>query len=718
MSSFGVRGCVMWLVGLWLSLPFLTRGSEIAPIDFAGQIAPLLETHCLRCHNPGNEQGGLSLADFADLQANEYVTAGDPDSSYLLDVVTSSEPGAAPVMPKEGEPLNADQRALLQRWIEQGAAWPEGLVLREKSRADRQWWSLQPLSAAEPPKPADWVAAWSAHPIDLFVGAKLDEKGLRPNPPADKRSLIRRATYDLTGLPPTPEEVAEFLADDAPDAYERLLDRLLASERYGEQWGRHWLDVVRYGESNGYERNILIENVWPFRDYVIRSFNEDKPFDRLVLEHLAGDQIGAGDPQVEVGTTFLVCGPYDNVGNQDAVQSAQIRADTIDEIIRAAGEAFLGLTVGCARCHDHKFDPLTQRDYYGWYATFAGVKHGARPAPISDKPPMWWMGQFEPAEGPFHVFLGGDPQRHGETVEPASLTALDSACQPYRLADEKREAERRLALAQWIVQADNPLTPRVLANRLWHYHFGAGIVDTPNDFGFMGGRPTHPELLDWLARCIQQDGWRLKPLHKRIMNSQAYRQSAEYRIEAATVDADSRLLWRFPPRRLAAEEIWDTLLLIAGKLDERMGGPGFQLYRYVQDNVATYTPLDEFGPETYRRAVYHQKARASLIDLVSDFDGPDCAFSAPRRAVTTTPLQALTMMNHRFTTDIAGALADRLQAEAGNDSACQVRRAFEWAYGRPPNPEELSACVELTRAHGLSAFCRALLNTSELIYLY
>ena len=341
-------------------------------------MAPLFEQHCIRCHKPGNEKGDISLATAEDLTAGGYVKAGDLAASYLFDLVTAEEEGQRPAMPKEGEPLGAAEVELLRRWVTQGAVWPEKLVLREQSRAGAEWWSLQPLPDVSPPDVAGIPDAWNANPCDRFVWAKLAERGLHPNPPADKRSLLRRATYDLTGLPPSPEELAAFVADDSPDAYERLIDRLLASPHYGEHWGRHWLDVVRFGESNGYERNVVIDNLWPFRDYVIRAFNDDKPFDRLVLEHLAGDRLAAEDPAVEVGTAFLVCGPYDNVGNQDPAQAAQIRADAIDEMIRATGEAFLGLTVGCARCHDHKFDPILQRDYYALYATLAGVHHGAR----------------------------------------------------------------------------------------------------------------------------------------------------------------------------------------------------------------------------------------------------------------------------------------------------------------------------------------------------
>jgi hypothetical protein len=286
------------------------------------------------------------------------------------------------------------------------------------------------------------------------------------------------------------------------------------------------------------------------------------------------------------------------------------------------------------------------------------------------------------------------------------------------LGDDTPESQRRVQLADWIVHPDNPLTARVLANRIWHYHFGTGIVDTPSDFGYMGGQPTHPELLDWLADQLHQHQWRWKPLHRMIVLSEAYRQTSVHRDEAAAVDADSRLLWRFPPRRLSAEEIRDTMLLIAGRLDRQAGGPGFRLYRYLQDNVATYIPLDEHGPETYRRAVYHQNARASLLDLLTEFDCPDNAFSVPRRASTTTPLQALTMLNHRFSLDMADHLAERLARDAGaGNPAAQVQRAFALAYSRAPDAHEQDLAVAVISQHGLGAFCRALLNSNELIYV-
>jgi len=928
---------------------------------FRQHVEPILVKRCLECHG-SEHKGGLDLRTKATgLKGGESGAAiepGKPEESLLYEYVLSKE------MPPK-KPLTSDEIAVLKRWIEQGAYFPaeplDQFSVTTDKRAGYDWWSLRPLSLESPLTPEGMPAAWKENPIDRFVFAKLMEKQFEPSPPAQRRELIRRVTYDLIGLPPTPDEVDAFVQDESPDAYERLVDRLLESPHYGEQWGRHWLDVIRFGESRGFERNEIINNAWPFRDYIIRSFNEDKPFDRMVLEHLAGDVIGPSDPVVEVATTFLVCGPYDDVGNQDAAQAAQIRANTIDEIIRATSEAFLGLTVGCARCHNHKFDPITQDDYYGLYATFAGVRHGARvvataekkaehagalgPLREAQKPleqqradivnavfaraegrsaeyeagwtrpvvkrtgteevfepvkarfvrltsdgadtnpnsrtsfridefeiwtegtesrnvalassgasasgksrfaedfdaysagraidgrfgaqwlaagpeltielagpetigrvffssdrsgaaggqsiaafvceyristsldgqtwtevanssdrkpvsaahrrkrlvdaamtvderrqiaglnqkladvgrqiaaieplPSWWAGTFGEASGPFHVFLGGNPQKKGQAVSPASLSALTKVAKSYELQGESSESRRRLSLAEWIVAGENPLPARVLANRLWHYHFGTGIVATPSDFGFMGSRPTHPELLDWLARQLHENGWRLKPLHKLIVMSQAYRQSSTYRTDAAKRDADSRYLWRFPPRRLTAEEIRDTMLSVAGKLDRRRGGPGFRLYRYLQDNVATYIPLDEHGPETYRRAVYHQNARASRIDLMTDFDNPDCAFSAPRRSATTSPLQALTLMNHRFTLDMAAALAERIEQSTDGLKATseQARRAFALCYLREPTASESSVCAELVKRHGLRALCRVLLNSNEFIYL-
>lgn len=756
-------------------LAFAGSASAVDSINFEQQIAPILEQHCLRCHSPGIRKGDISLATIDDLKENDFLAAGDPDNSHLLNLIAGSadEP---PQMPKDAKRLETREVDLVRQWIREGAKWPKGTFLRERSKANASWWSLQSLSE-------EFSNRTESETIDTLVRAKLAERGLTMNPSADKRSLIRRATYDLTGLPPSPEEVEAFVKDSDPQAYEMLLDRLLASPGYGERWGRHWLDVVRFGESNGFERNVVINELWPFRDYVISSLNDDKPFDQFIREHIAGDVIGKDQPEIEVGSAFLVAGPYDNVGNQDAIQAAQIRADTIDEMIRSTSEAFLGLTVGCARCHDHKFDPIRQSDYYSMYSTFAAVRHGIRElGSAEDKatraaelPPLQarkadlekrktalskakpqtdrqkqeltqlneqlaavnkqlaklptlqrvWVGtrNANEAKGPFQVFLGGSPQRRGETVSTASLAAFSKPIQSrkprpqYSLAQTATEAERRMALADWIASSQNPLTLRVLANRVWHYHFGTGLVDTPSDFGYMGGRPTHPKLLDWLAVRLREAEWKLKPFHKLVMMSETYRQSSGQSAEAARVDSDSRLLWRFPPRRLSAEEIRDTILLVAGKLDLKMGGPGFRLYEYQQDNVATYVPLDQHPASTYRRAVYHQNARASVVDLMTDFDQPDCAFSTPRRAETTTPLQALTMLNHSFTLEMARFLAERVQSDAPNDHIAQIQRVYQLCYSREPTKAEADACLPLVARHGLPAFCRVMLNTGELIYV-
>jgi hypothetical protein len=873
--------------------------TDDAPVDFNQDLRPLLERKCLSCHNPNLLKGKVTLHTREAMLTHKdpLLVPGKPEQSLLLNVVLAGPAGEAPDMPEEGEALTEQEVDVLRRWISAGAPWPEGVVLKEASKSDKNWWAYRPLRESTP-----------SDSIDGFIRTRLAEQGLSMNAPANRRILIRRATYDLTGLPPTPEEVAAFEQDNDPTAYEKLVDRLLASPHYGERWGRHWLDVVRFGESNGYERNVIINDLWPFRDYIIRSLNDDKPFDRLMQEHLAGDVLSQDDPDALMGSAFLVAGPYDNVGNQDAVQAAQIRADKMDEMIRATSEAFLGMTVGCARCHDHKFDPITSEDYYGLYATFSGTSHGQaqlataaqrkerealrkplqarkdallalhptnsssagnderfqpvtakalrftieatdngiepcideleiwtdgpegknialggtpsssgnypnnpkhrlahindgkygndhswisneqgkgwvalawnEPARISriqwardrtkkyaDRTPSryrietsldgktWqvvtpkdhqpldqaaqernanelaeivqklaalpdftsaWIGKHGAAPGPFHVFLGGNPQKKGVEVKAASLSTLSEITNAYQLENQASEAERRRALAEWITAPENALTQRVLANRIWQQHFGTGIVDSPNDLGYMGGRPSHPELLDFLAVKLKESGWRIKPLHRLIMTSAAYQQGSQWQEDAAKIDGDSRLLWRFPPRRLDAEEIRDTFLVLAGKLNPAMGGAGFRLYDYQQDNVATYVPLDVHGPETYRRAVYHQNARASVIDLMTDFDQPDCAYSAPRRVATTTPLQALTMLNHAFTVDMAEGLAEQLTGESVIE---QTQSAFQRVYQRAPTPVELAASVQAINTHGHRAFCRAILNSSELIYL-
>jgi len=752
---------------------------------FEQKIRPVLVEHCYECHSAGAKKlkGGLMLDTKQGWEkggdsGEPAIIRGEAAKSLLIRTVLHEEEDLEmpPKKPKLPEAVIAD----LVAWVQMGAPDPREGVVAEAKRADKSWWSLQPLAHPEPPSPAGLPEAWSHNPVDRFLFAKMAEKGLSPSPTADRRTLIRRLSYDLTGLPPGAEEVEAFIADADPRAYEKLVDRLLDSPHYGEQWGRHWLDVVRFGESNGFERNFIINNAWPFRDYVIRSFNEDKPFNQFIIEHLAADVIAPGKPEVEIGSAFLTVGPYDDVANNDLVAQANIRAATLDDMITATGSAFLGLTINCARCHHHKFDPVPTEDYYRMRAAFEGVTHGSRPivtdevraeraqftrpyeqkrdalaaqkvglekalkdkgAAATDQDradlkkvaadlkaataelekvalPTVWAGLFKPYDKPTVVHRGGDPMKPGDPVLPSSLSVLDKVTKPFELKADAPIPTRRLELAKWIAADDNPLTARVLVNRVWHYHFGTGIVDTPGDFGFLGSKPTHPELLDWLAKRLHETGWRLKTLHRDILLSQAYRQSSAVRDDAARVDRDARLLWRFPPRRLTAEEIRDTLLSVSGRLNANLGGPGFRLYEVKADNVSTYIPLEKFGPETYRRAVYHQNARASVVDLLSDFDLPDNSFAAPRRASTTTPLQALTLLNHSFTIDMAHALADRIVQKAGaDDPQAQTGYAYRLLFQHEPSPAQMTAAQQLITTHGLPALCRALLNSNELLYL-
>ncbi|MEZ6140553.1 MAG: DUF1549 and DUF1553 domain-containing protein [Zavarzinella sp.] len=622
---------------LALSAIFFTVNSSTAAVDFAKEVAPILQKHCIRCHHENNKKGDISLSTKKDLQEGQYFNFETPANSPLLKLLVPAKEGKKPRMPKEGAILNDLELKTLTQWVKEGAIWPETVVILPKQRADANWWSFQPLKQHDQPAIPDAPKEWQQNPIDHFIWAKLAENQLKSNPMADDLTLLRRTTYDLIGLPPTPEEIRTYLADKRQNKFELLVDRLLASPRYGEHWGRHWLDVVRFGESNGFERNILIQTLWPFRDYVIDAMNSDKPFHHLIQEHIAGDQFASERPEARHGTTFLVCGPYDNVGNSDAYQAAIIRANTIDEMIRATTETFLGITVGCARCHDHKFDPISQQDYHAFNAIFAGVKHGdqqvkhartARQQDLLEKelkqyqseleaatkakktedidrislaiknlekkisleapPKPTWVGTFQNQKGPFHIFQGGDPAKKGSVVAIQGMEAFRTRAFHFQLPNDATDSAKRRALADWLISPENPLTARVIVNRLWHYHFGTGIVATPSDFGLMGSPPSHPELLDFLAKTLQKGEWKLKSMHRMIVTSQTYQQSSAFRPEAAEKDGDSRLLWRFPPRRLTGEEIRDGVLQMANLLRHEGGD---QVFNCTVTSRTTLPPI-------------------------------------------------------------------------------------------------------------------------------
>lgn len=897
-----------------LPLLLLPAALVAAPPDFDRTVAPVLAS-CLDCHTGSDAKGKLDLSREKTARAGGKsrepgVVPGKPDASEVWKRVAAGD------MPPK-KPLAAADQAVLKAWIEGGAKWGtdpiDPLAYTSKTRAGRDWWALQPLKLDREAK---------AGAIDEFIAAALKEQGLTPSPPADRRTLIRRLKFDLLGLPPTPEEVDAFVKDTSPDAYEKRVNAFLASPQYGERWARHWLDVVRFADSHGFETNTVRANAWHYRDWVIQALNADMPYTQFVTEQIAGDSAATG---------FLVAGAWDAVKSPDPVLTANQRADELHDIVSTVGSAFLGLTVGCARCHPHKFDPIAQHDYYRLKAAFAGVQHGERelkqgnagdrakqietlqaniaiveaafaklepladPAAVavrrSPVSPRWNVERFaavkakfvrmviadtngaEPCIDEFEVFTSGpipknvalgaklssggnfpgsdihklehatdgrygngrswisntvgrgrlvveladavevdrvvwgrdregkfidrlatryridtsgdgvtwavvassDDRGTGETVPgpPPGLSLPDKAeweRQAKRLTElraelsglvrgnmayigrlttpevvhvlhrgdpmEKREVigpgvlaevtpklvipdkatdtERRAAVAKWVTDPANPLTPRVIVNRLWQHHFGTGLVATPSDFGFNGGRPSHPELLDWLASELVRQKWSLKHVHRLVVTSATYRQSSAATPDGLKADAGSRLLWRYPPRRLEAEAIRDSILAVSGKLDLTAGGPGFDLFEPNTNYVKVYTPKRTFGPAEFRRMIYQQKPRMQLDDTFGAFDCPDAGQAAPKRNASATPLQALNLLNSPFVTHQAEFFAERVAATA-KDRSEQVRHAFRLAFQREPSDKELSKGTTLSADHGLAAVCRALLNANEFL---
>ena len=939
------------------------------------EIDTILATQCVSCHGPEQKKGGLDLSRRATAlkggDSGVVIVPGSPEESPLVDKVVGGE------MPPRGN-LARSQIAAVRAWVEAGANYSHEPITPRRAGAD--WWSLRPIrpvslpvthanpssrnsNSTQDPVPAAWIKT----AIDAFIMAELRANGMAPAPAAGPATLIRRVTFDLTGLPPTPEDVEAFVAAMAIDplAYESLVDRLLASPHYGERWGRHWLDVVRFGESQGYETNLPRPTAWPYRDYVIRALNRDTPFPQFVLDQLAGDtpissarqpvQDRAQDMSnihdwiTQSATGFLVGGTHDIVGNQTIEGALQQRADDLDDMITATSTTFLGLTVQCARCHDHKFDPIAQTDYYAMQAIFAGVNHAerdvagpdcerrsreaaaintelaqierrldgheplarsdrdnpARPmvnvrrnverfrpvtarmvrltilattdrtepcideievytssAPDSTQSPVnvalsaaggeasasseypgaaihkvvhlndgrtgngrSWISKTagkgsvtvawrEPAlidrvvwsrdreevyrdrlateyyletalepgrwqvvassldrfpydpngsaaqsnhratsltteldperaeltkrqsqlrarlaqlsatfkvyagtfsqPGPTNVLVRGDPMRKGPEVRPATIATIRPA---FVLDSQAPESQRRAALARWISDPGNPLPARVMVNRIWHYHFGRGIVATPSDFGFNGAAPSHPELLDWLASTYIANGWRQKPIHRLIVTSAAYCQSSRPDPRGQSIDRDNRLLWRMTPRRLEAESLRDAVLATSGRLDTRMGGPGYNIWEPNSNYVAVYKPRAELGADAFRRMVYQFKPRSQPDPTFSAFDCPDAALVAPRRNVSTTALQALNLLNSRFVIQQATYFAQRIEAESGRDPARQAEHGFRLAFGRSPSSAELKAAVALIGSHGCAAFCRALYNANEFVYV-
>ncbi len=910
--------------GLVLAFGCATVAAEDS-IDFRRDIEPIFRKNCLECHGPDEQESDFRVDRKSTLLGGggsgiEAIIPGDPAQSYLIELVRESDEEYR--MPYERDPLPEKLILLLEKWITAGAAVPDELE-GDGEMKEPDHWSLLPVVRPEIP-----VNRSAGSPIDAFLLEKLHEKGLTYNPSADPRSLIRRTSILITGLPPTPEQIDLFTAahaKDADSAFISLVDELLASPHFGERWAQHWLDVIRWAETNGSEANLYRKNAWYYRDYVIQAFNEDKPYDQFIREQLAGDQLRVGH-----ATGFLVAGPHVPTATVGREPSAirQARADRLDEIVQTVGASMLGMTVSCARCHNHKFDPISTKDYYALTAVFQGVEFGSRYAelaatdarqirqkelrrvlnkqrqtfksgdgaweedwrgwkemnfpvintkairvsfqtnnvgieeielygpndpsknlalssggtvaktddsmtqirgevffandgilntnhwrsksPENSEEQPWIILKFaEPhavdrmvissnkhyfletdylytdkpysfpdyivealgadgnwkelastskikgsmelesarstaaeriqilidqlgEEGVRPSFVGqfiepvvtrvlhrGSPESPRSEVAPAGFAILNG---DLHLDSSTPDVERRMRFSDWLTDPQHPLTARVMVNRIWSHIFGAGIVATPADFGRVGVPPTHPELLDWLAAEFVQPAtseaapWSIKGLIQNILMTDAYRQSSAPREDGLAVDGSSLYLWRFPPRRVEAEVIRDSILRASGKLDLTLGGQSFRIHN-VKKTYAQWEVVDNHGPETWRRMMYQERMRRVDDQIFTAFDFPDCGQIRARRPISTTPLQALNLMNSPFAMEQAGFIAERAKAETSEDEVDAARRVFDIVLGREPTDGELDASVKVAHNGGLHLVSRSLINSNEFAFL-
>ena len=612
----------------------------------------------------------------------------------------------------------------------------------------RAHWAFQPLSKA--PLPEVKMKAWPRNDIDRFILAKLETVGLQPSAEADRATLIRRVTLDLIGLPPTPEEVGAFIHDESPRAYEALIDHLLASPRYGERWGRHWLDLARYADTSGFHNDLDRPYAWKYRDYVIRSFNDDKPYARFIAEQIAGDEVEGANEQTLIATGFCRNGPSndDNMGKTPEI-IAQYRADQMDDVISTTSSVFLGLTLGCARCHDHKTEPLLAKDYYSLMAIFAGTERlglpsgatDAKDKKVADPAKLMALIETKPEVPLTHVMLRGLAANKGEEVSAAVPVVMTA--KPLPFPKPGKTSLRRRTLAEWIGASENPLTWRVMVNRVWQHHFGAGLVITPSNFGFSGARPTHPELLDWLAGQFIASGGKLKPLHKLMLMSATYRQQSGLVVRASARDSEfqnglkpelqadptNRLLSHMNKQRMEAEVIRDAVLAVSGKLNGKLGGPGIkpriraELLDASQRNK--WPVLATEGAEHWRRSIYIYVKRQLLMPSMELFDAPTTTDSCALRTQSTVPTQALVLMNDEFVEEQSGYLARRAKAEAGDALPQIVERLFLLTLSRKPTEMRLQQSLDFLQTReqasdketALKDLAHVLLNSSEFVYI-
>lgn len=796
---------------VWLSIAFALAVGPVATAEepdaealkfFETSVRPILATHCLECHGPDQQWGGLRLdSREAVLKGGENgpaIIVGKPEESLLIEAVRQDPLGLS--MPPEDK-LSDRQIADLVKWIAGGAIFPvTDPTVTSDDRLDH--WAFQPMT--DPAVPSVHDTAWPRNSLDCFILAKLESTGLKPAKPADKRILLRRVTFDLTGLPPTPAEVESFVTDDRPDADERLIDRLLASPAYGERWGRHWLDVARYADSNGLDENIAHGNAWRYRDYVVAAFNADTPYDRFVTEQIAGDLLeasGEADRRENLTATgFLVLGPKVLA----EVDKTKMEMDIIDEQLDTLGRSMLGLTFGCARCHDHKFDPITAADYYALagifkstttmesFKTIARWNENVLPCDESRSLKEAYETTLAHAKGAIELLLtqadaslamtGGDVAKTPKEREaqypketqaelkklrdalaavekappeyPAAMGVAEGAVTdvaihlrgshlklgeivPRRVPEVFAEPSApafpedhsgRLVFARWMTDAEHPLTSRVIVNRVWRWHFGQGLVRTPDNFGLLGEEPTHPELLDWLARRFVDGGWSIKQLHRDVLLSSTYRQSDRPEPGVVERDPGNRLYSRMNVRRLEAEEVRDSLLATSERLDREVGGSLLNVKNRAF--FFDHTSIDKTEYDTPRRSLYLPIVRNNLYNVLSLLDYPDPAVSSGDRPTTTVAPQALLMMNSRLVTDAAASLERRIAGEAGSSDESKMERLYLIAYGRAPTAEELAenlayldAIAPLldsqteARRQAWSSLCQTVLSSNEFVYV-
>jgi hypothetical protein len=800
-----------------------------AAVSYHETVEPLLKADCSGCHSAAAHTSSFNVESADTLFKGgakfgaKVIVPGNSKQSLLIAYLRGAQP---PRMPMNGTAVPEAKITQIAAWIDQGA----------KIDSDKPVWPYtSPIAHAVPTVKN---TAWCANSIDNFILARLEAKGLKPSPPASKVALLRRVYADLVGVPPSPQEADAFLKDSAPSAYEKVVDRLLADPRYGVRWARHWLDLVRYADTHGYENDGARPRAWRYRDYVIHSFNADKPYDRFLKEQLAGDELYPDDPDALTATGYIRLGPWDELST-DHPQRWQ---DYLNDATDTTGSVMLGLTVGCARCHNHKYDRITQTDYYSMQSFFAATHWNDMrlPHPERDNPAFRAVVQeaerhltplrkqvqelmdqyrsialmekaktitngekvtvndddirasierherdryeklnneirdWEERERPYqpdveavtdtgksapveHLLLRGNLLTPGPEVKPAFIASLAGGTGPAPVTPpvNLNSTGRRSALANWIGSADNPMTARVIVNRLWQHHFGRGIVGTPSDFGRNGDKPSHPELLDWLAVRFIQDGWSLKKMHRLMLLSNAYRQSTQTDPTAAKIDPTNTLLWRMNRIRLDGESLRDSILTVSGRLNPKMDGPG--IYPKVSDEVLSTGSTHKWGSspedEGLRRTIYVFQRRSLVLPIVEAYDGADMNNTCPRRAVTTIAPQALALFNGDFSREESRHFAERVIRDAGDETMRQIERAYQIALVRLPTPAQKSLALDFIRQQvhlhledghsgqqararniadsaapsaealkrantaALADFCHVLINTNEFIYL-